>query len=303
MLLDSSRRYCQCVPEGERPRWDTICRTLEDLCAFQEDTVLYKSTLKRSMRNMRRGGILALHIHAQNAGVIMRRSNDEVTIECFEASPMATKVNGTQGKLLCNYPASTVSVPLETFQDETFRDQFATFLTQMDVDVIDKGEPLTMKGRSKVVETRDTANPRFITELLVGILRGIGRPVEPTRIQKRIGDEALTDNGKLPWRRASLSNKDYKSFIAFALSDILESALHSDLDSDLLFGIRAKASRRLFKTGNSTPYFVQERVADVISATLSKVIGLVHATQTPLLLWWILKRRFEPGSVNGFSIT
>ncbi|TDL21941.1 hypothetical protein BD410DRAFT_770925 [Rickenella mellea] len=280
-VLHSARRYHQSVPDGEKPQWDTVIRMLVEICASHQESVLSTTYLKRSLRNFQSGGILVFLIHAQNAGIIMRKQNDAVTVECFEVSPTAAEVTGTKGKLLCHYPASAVAVPVEKFEEKTFRDQFASFLARMDVDVIEEAVPVTMKGRSNVVETRDSANPRFITELLVGILRGVGKPVEVKQVRKRIGDEALSEGVKIPWRRSSLwlvirvalqtslrspNHAVYKSFMAFMLSDLLQLALHSDLESDLLFCMRAKVSRRLFKIGNSAPDFVQERVVDVVDA-------------------------------------
>lgn len=41
----------------------------------------------------------------------------------------------------------------------------------------------------------------FITELFMGILRGIGHPIDPPRIDKRTRDDVLWDRTELPWRR------------------------------------------------------------------------------------------------------
>ncbi|KAG1837186.1 hypothetical protein DFJ58DRAFT_846617 [Suillus subalutaceus] len=46
--------------------------------------------------------------------------------------------------------------------------------------------------------------PRYITELLTGILRGLGSIADVPRIRKRIGDDVLWNNTKLPWRRSPL---------------------------------------------------------------------------------------------------
>ncbi|TDL21943.1 hypothetical protein BD410DRAFT_828691 [Rickenella mellea] len=278
-VVASARTYRGSVPREERPRWEIMVTMLEQLISSQEAAGLSKSTVIRSLKNLRGGGVLAFLIHAQNAGIIIRKGEDAAVIECFEVSPTAEAVTGTIGKLLCYYPASAVSVPLKHFDDESFRHEFANFLSHMDVDVIEDAVPVTVKAESTVTETRDTTDPRYITQLLVGILRGIGQPVDFQRIQKRIGDEVLWDNANLPWRRSSLwlvirvalqtslrsaGDTSYKSFMAFLMSDILRAAVPHGLDSDLLHCMRAKVARRLFKIGNAAPEFVIERVSSAV---------------------------------------
>ncbi|TDL21949.1 hypothetical protein BD410DRAFT_898545 [Rickenella mellea] len=287
MVATSAGMYCERVPQDEISQWKIMVAMVEQLVSSQEAAGLSKSTVMKSLKNLRPGGILAFFIHAQNSGIIIRKGEDSALIECFEVSPTAAAVTGTIGKLLCYYPASAVSVPLENFDDESFRHEFANFLSHMDVDILEDALPVTKKAGSRVTETRDTADPRYITQLLVGILRGIGKPVDFQRIQKRIGDEVLWDNANLPWRRSSLwlvirvalqtslssaGDTSYKSFMAFLMSDILRAAVPHGLDSDLLHCMGAKVARRLFKIGDAAPDFVVEHVSSAVEE-IGKVLN------------------------------
>jgi hypothetical protein len=136
-----------------------------------------------------------MHIRAQNAALIVRRlaPANFVQFEVFEVSPRNTDVVTTEGKLLCSYPGPAIRVPTKTFMKESFLRQLSAFLLQMDVDCLDSA-PTTSKGGSEVYEARETVHPRYISELLVGILGGCGQSVVVDRITKRIGDEVLWDN-------------------------------------------------------------------------------------------------------------
>ncbi|KAF8326300.1 uncharacterized protein EI90DRAFT_3070268, partial [Cantharellus anzutake] len=110
-----------------------------------------------------------------------------------------------------------------------------------------------------------TTHPKYITELLTGILRGLGEPADIPRIQKRTSDDVLQRADDIvPWRRSSLwlvvrvalqttihrgtSNmNEYKSFMILLLAEILRSGVENRLPGHILYCMRAKLSRRLFK--------------------------------------------------------
>ncbi len=114
---------------------------------------------------------------------------------------------------------------------------------------------------------RQTPHPKFVTEMLTGVLRAIGRPYDANRIFKRTRDEVLWDNALKPWRRSprwlllrvalqtSLITKAginnihtrYKMFMLLVMSHILDLALRASLRGELLFVMAAKISRRLLK--------------------------------------------------------
>jgi hypothetical protein len=215
-----------------------------------------------------------MHIRAQNAALIVRRlsSGDFVQFEVFEVSPQNTDVMTTTGKLLCSYPGPAIRVPTDLFMDECFLRELSSFLVQMDVDCLDS-TPTTLKGGSVVVEIRETVHPRYISELLMGILGGFGQPADVDRITKRIGDEVLWDNALKPWRRSPLwltlkvslqsslrvSNL-YKPFILFFHTHLLRCCVYRDFPSELLYIMRAKIARRLSKMDPSASRHVHDHV-------------------------------------------
>ena len=222
-----------------------------------------------------------MHISAQNAALIVRRlsSDDFVQFEVFEVSPQNPAIMSTKGKLLCSYPGPAIQVPANVFMDECFRQELSSFLIQMDVDCLDS-TPTTSKAGSVVKEVRETVHPGYISELLVGVLRGCGQPAVIDRITKRIGDEILWDNAYKPWRRSPLwlilrvtlqsslhITKLYKLFILFFHAHLLRCCVHEDFPSELLYAMRAKTARRLSKLGPGVSYHVYKFIHDTFEKT------------------------------------
>ena len=205
-----------------------------------------------------------MHIRAQNAAIIVRRpalGANFVQFEVFEVSPPNTDVMKAEGKLLCSYPGPTIQMPVDTFMDQCFLRELSSFLVQMDVDILDS-TPTTSKAGSVVYEVRETVHPRYISGLLVGILRGFGQPAVVDRITKRIGNEVLWDNAFKPWRRSPLwlvlrvtlqssmrLDNLYKPFMLYFHAHLLRKCLRRDFPSELLYVMRAKMTRRLSKLG------------------------------------------------------
>lgn len=218
--------------------------------------------------------IIVFPIRAQNAGIMMRKFRDNTVFESFEISPPAAIVMAAKGKLVCSYPGPAIAIPSEYANDPRFCEELASYLEQMDVDILDSAAK-TKKAGSTVVEERDTAHPRYITQLLTGILHGIGEIVETTRIRKRIRDDVLWKDSKNPWRRSPVwlvirvamqtslfqdGHSQYKAFMVFLMARILHQVYKRSFSSDLVFCMRAKMSRRLYKLGPLAPDFVLNTV-------------------------------------------
>jgi hypothetical protein len=176
----------------------------------------------------------------------------------FEVSPQASVVMSANGKLLCSYPGPAVQVSREVFSDPCFLSELASFLIQMDIDALDSAAT-THKAGSTVREVRESAHPRYISELLVGILRGIGQPASVNRITKRIADEVLWKDAYRPWRRSplwlvirvalqtSLDSDMYKTFMLFFHAHLLQICIQRGFPSETLYLMRIKMTRRLSK--------------------------------------------------------
>ena len=168
----------------------------------------------------------------------------------------------TNGKLLCSYPGPAVQISSEVFFKECFLREFASFLIHMDVDVLDS-TATAIKAGSTVREVRESAHPKYISELLVGILRGFGQQASVDRITKRIGDEVLWKDAYKPWRRSplwlvirvalqtSLDHNVYKTFILLFHAHILQICIQREFPSEILHLMRVKMARRLSKLGST----------------------------------------------------
>ncbi|KIJ64298.1 hypothetical protein HYDPIDRAFT_90931, partial [Hydnomerulius pinastri MD-312] len=272
----AARGYSAHVSDANKPQWESITKMLHNLSASMEFDSMDKGQTTSQLRGMQAGDNLAFLIRAQNAAVVFRKQEDMTIFEAFEVSPMAGAVMGASGKLLCSYPGPAIAVPNEVFEDGVFRSELAAFLAHMNEDILDSAAT-SRKAGSNVVEERDTAHPRYITELLTGILRGVGRPADVNRISKRIGDDVVWNNAKLPWRRSSLwlvarvalqtslertilGRDTYKTFMVFFMDRLTQQALEQDLPSELLHFMSSKLSRRLMKLGSSVPGWLSDMV-------------------------------------------
>ncbi|KAF7977091.1 hypothetical protein HWV62_4673 [Athelia sp. TMB] len=269
---------------GDRRRWwEGIAEMLDNQRISHETGSLAADHVSGSLAEMKDSDVLCFVIHAQNAAVIVRKCSHSILFESFEISPPAAKVMSAKGRLLCSYPGPAITVPEEITDDPSFLIQLASFLAQMDVDILDSAAT-TQKAQTTVVEERDTAHPKYITQLLTGILRGVGNPADVIRIQKRVADDVLWKDAKKPWRRSPLwlvlratiqttlyretsSHLEYKTFMLFAMAKMLNQILDLDFPSDLLFHIRAKISRRLYKLGESARASVACLVLGAVKAT------------------------------------
>ncbi|KIM82965.1 hypothetical protein PILCRDRAFT_819766 [Piloderma croceum F 1598] len=304
LVQEYAQAYKYRLPIQQQRRWESIIRMLKNLSISQDSPALSEEFINKSIGTMIPGDTLALLIHEQNAGLIMRKFTDKTIFESFEVSPLNATILGAKGKLICSYPGPAIAVPSETVDNPAFCKELASFLMQMDADRLDSA-PTTTKAGSTVTEIRDTAHPRYITQLLTGILRGMGEVAEITRIRKRIGDDVLYNSAKKPWRRSPLwlvirvalqtslhekhsGHTEYKSFMAFMMARMLRSVLGKGFSSDNLFFMSGKISRRLYKLGSAVPGFVLQEVQEVGQATevlLQKRWTMVQNRQATSAHW------------------
>jgi len=183
--------------------------------------------------------------------------------EAFEVSAPPEAVMGVEGKLICSYPGPAVELSLNVAHDPSFVEQLVSFLVHMDVDRLD-AQATTTKAQFKVPESRGTTHPRYITQLLIMILHGMGKEAKVNRITKRVADEVCWYSARNPWRRSPLwlvlrvaiqtttdSRDTYKAFMVFFQAGLLRLFLGHGLSSELLHAARVKTSRRVYKLGAS----------------------------------------------------
>ena len=251
--------------------------------------------------------VLAFHIRSQNAGLIVRRLPQQFSFESFELSPTTKAVMTTKGRLRRCFPGPAIAVSQDRVADSSFREALAQLLTELDANTPKEAWPVVKKAHSEAIEVRDSIHPKFITEMLTGILRGIGQSVDAARIHKRTRDDVLWDSAFKPWRRSPLwlmlrvalqtslmtdtdnPHKWYKSFMIFFMAYILQRALKASLPSDILFVMAAKISRRVLKIGiGDEPHWIRY------------VHGTIEATHLELRSRWsTIEQNKDPFGTQG----
>ena len=210
----------------------------------------------------------------------------------------------SEGKLICSFPGPSIEVPNSVFNDDNFLSELVNFLVHMnDDDLSDAAATMPQKENSDALEVRDTTHPRYITELLTGILRSVGRPADITRISKRVGDDVRVVSGRLelprPWRRSPLwllirvvlqttlgrsilGRVAYKEFMLLFMCCLAKERITAELSNDLLQFMSAKISRRLQKLGSSASDWLSHIVLETctsLRSTLEKRWSRVQAAQ------------------------
>ena len=210
----------------------------------------------------------------------------------------------SEGKLICSFPGPSIEVPNSVFNDDNFLSELVNFLVHMnDDDLSDAAATMPQKENSDALEVRDTTHPRYITKLLTGILRSVGRPADITRISKRVGDDVRVVSGRLelprPWRRSPLwllirvvlqttlgrsilGRVAYKEFMLLFMCCLAKERITAELSNDLLQFMSAKISRRLQKLGSSASDWLSHIVLETctsLRSTLEKRWSRVQAAQ------------------------
>ncbi|KAG2757812.1 hypothetical protein P692DRAFT_20789290 [Suillus brevipes Sb2] len=277
-VIETALSFSEQLPSDKQLLWMSSLKMLQNLNFSIRFSAMSAKEVESQISVMNNTDVLVYMIRAQNAAVVMRKLESETIFESFEVSPDPTAVMGAKGKLICSYPGPAITVP-DTNIDATFPAELANFLAHMDQDVLDAAATWT-KAKSTVREERDTTHPRYITELLTGILRGLGSIADVPRIRKRIGDDVLWDSAKLPWRRSplwlvirvalqttlersALGRTTYKSFMLFFMARLTTLALDHELSNDILHFMSAKMARRLFKLGSSASPELSQMVSTV----------------------------------------
>ncbi|KAH8992976.1 hypothetical protein EDB92DRAFT_1796733, partial [Lactarius akahatsu] len=202
ILIQAAQTFSQGLPPLRQSLWARVIKMMGSIYRAAR-APLVEVELTGALSGLAMGDVFVMHVRAQNAAVLVRVLVDHVQFEMFGVSAQASVVTSTDGKLLCSYPGPAVQVSPEVFFNGRFLQELASFLVQMDADMLDS-TATTVKAGSAVREVRESAHPRYITELLVGILRGFGQPASVDRITKRIGDEVLWKDAYKPWRRSPL---------------------------------------------------------------------------------------------------
>ncbi|KAH9040265.1 hypothetical protein EDB83DRAFT_2228304 [Lactarius deliciosus] len=298
ILIQAARTFSQGLSPLRQSLWARMMKMMGPLHQATK-APLVEAELASALSGLAMGDVFVMHVRAQNAGIITRVLVDHIQFEVFEVPPQASVVTSSNGKLLCSYPGPAVQVSPEVFSNGCFLQELASFLIQMDADRLDS-TATTVKAGSTVREVRESAHPRYITELLVGILRGFGRPASVDRITKRIGDEVLWKDAYKPWRRSSLwlvirvalqtsvDSNMYKSFMLILHAYILNVCTQRGFPSETLHVMRIKMARRLSKLGPAVSDSIHQAVyyaANTTEMLLQKRWSNFQKSRSVSLTW------------------
>lgn len=218
LCLSGLTYFLRYIPSEQHPQWAPLITMLRDMLAVRNNgSVLDKGKLVAAIQRMCVGGrifqspgkvnlltyvyilgIITLHIVAQNAGLIIRRTPDAYLFEIFELSPKSADVVGSKGRLVRCFPGPAIAVPTGRIQDHEFIQQLAVCICKLDHETPEEALAENWNARSLHDETRDTTTPMFMTDMLVCILRAVGTPHNGPRIYKRTRDDVLWKDTLIP---------------------------------------------------------------------------------------------------------
>jgi hypothetical protein len=258
--------------------------------------------------------VVPVYIAAQNAAIILRRpsgpGDDQtiITLESFEVCPPAAFVTHTEGKLRITYPSvGRLSIPIDLHVRKSLS-QFLSFYA------LNSRPDAQVKNSNRTQNTQDPPSPKYITELLTGIVRAMSEKpdtmlAQTVYVSKRIDDHVLCErNSEAPWRRSPLwliirvalqttlcewnveECASFKAFMLYALSSILHAALQLNQPDHLLFVMNAKLARRFCKMpdGSRDGCFAMDGVATVnkmVADELEKRWKAIQKQTTRQLKW------------------
>ncbi|KAF8166617.1 hypothetical protein K438DRAFT_252777 [Mycena galopus ATCC 62051] len=300
-IAESAKAFCEGLERNNvddvvQAHWKLLDRTLRRFADIHGALNLSSESLQDAIIRMQPHDVLCFHIHSQNAGIILRRGEEEISVEFFQASPSTTLVTGTKGKLVTQYPfGPRRSIPL----DPACIRSFSALLADLDRTSMPDSLPKTVKAGKKQDESRDVSDIRYISELIGGIARALtpGESVEriassTVYVTKRINDHVLWKSALHPWRRLPKwlllrvalqttlagwtlpEQYGYKVFITYVLARTLELAKGMGLSGDTLFIMNAKIANRMWKLRSFFPSTLQTTLTfpvDSISRLISSV--------------------------------
>lgn len=271
---------------SERAPYEATARMLARYNSMRDGRgALAEEELSKQLAQLAPKDYLALHIKAQNAGVVIERQHETSVFHLFELSPTNEAVTSTGGRLLRNIPDLAFELHASRISDARFQDASAQLLSGLSSSTPPEVVPQSTKARISVAESRNTINPRLVTEMFGTMLHGLGRRSDVKPLSKHFRDEVLWNDTSKPWRRsptwfflrvamqlslrstpdAEANEAKYKHMMLFLMSRLAGLAQQKSIDTDSLFIMAAKLRRRALKLElHTSPPWLQE-VHSVIS--------------------------------------
>ncbi|KAK4495018.1 hypothetical protein PRZ48_013345 [Zasmidium cellare] len=251
------------------------------------------ASLELKLKSLTKGQSVAVHVAAQNAGVLITRLERELVFEQFELSPSNEAVYMSPGRLVRKFPASAITVDAARLHQDDFTSTVAGTLSTMASQEVPGMKPESKKTGISHTEDRDSTRPAIVSELFFGMLRGIGNLHNASCISKNTRDEVIFNNARRPWRRSPMwllvrvvlqltitrsadgSREAYKNVMLFIMSRVLSVAQDADLPSELYSIMIAKISRRqqkLLATDSKSDTLATDSKSDTVTETIAATL-------------------------------
>lgn len=272
--------------------WLMVRRLLQRCHSIHAQGRLEKKLLVSEFQGIEHNQPILLHVLEQNAALILRRNityvlqreaelvarasltrnnrdtTDVVTFEAFETSPPSAEVLASDGAFVWDFPDRVACIPFTEFQKPSLQEALADFLEKGSTEPLRCFQAHITKAQTSVVESRDTASPALLTDVLIPLLESIGSSAGAnfSRLRKRVRDDATIKAAELPWRRLPfwlvlrvgiqrqlqlfLGNDPGRACYKFLVTTLLIEFLNEcpgQLSPEFTLMLRAKVCRRLAK--------------------------------------------------------
>ncbi|OGM45290.1 hypothetical protein ABOM_006397 [Aspergillus bombycis] len=288
VVIDALREFKCYVTTEWHSTTDLVIAMVQNLQSLLETNgFMSQEQLLASLKRLcTDGGVLLLHIRAQNCGLMISNNTNSILFEAFELLPPNKDVMATQGRLRRPFPGPALSMEVENFKDPNLQSVLAETLAKMSRQSAPGTRPKVKKADHWYDDERETSHPKMVTELFFNFLKPLCEQVEPPRFWKNTRSEVMCCGSQLPWRRSPLwlllrvgiqhvffchrvsqeAHNGYKMFMAYFLTLILEKSYCKGVKCELLHIMQAKIARRLLKLGHYHDMDLTH-IADVIRST------------------------------------
>ena len=333
-LANYARAFRYSLGTEHYKSWSLICGALDQYVRLHGSGSghLDKDALKDAFVELSNStsddGVLILHIATQNTGLIIRKDKvDGYIFESLEASPRAAAVLASKSALQWDFPSRAVAISRQTFEDPGFQEHTAKFLEQASIENVKDFAATTLKAGSYAFESRDTANPALIGQLLMVLLEANGQAHTITITRKRVRDDVCWDDGAAnPWRRSPTwlllrvslqrflcllqggqnGTLHYKVFVAYFVARLSEELSEAEpLPAEHLAHARAKLARRLAKIQTKkmkVPLELSESIDDMMSRLDNGFAKTLQLANDRLNAEWTKIRRWSQKQIPRLPI-
>eukprot|EP01088_Endostelium_zonatum_P016698 TRINITY_DN4620_c1_g1_i1.p1 TRINITY_DN4620_c1_g1~~TRINITY_DN4620_c1_g1_i1.p1 ORF type:complete len:3251 (+),score=438.35 TRINITY_DN4620_c1_g1_i1:210-9962(+) len=187
--------------------FEKLCpRTFKTITDWEEvQPELNAPQVNEYIKNLQVGASAAFYLRAQNAGLMFTTIDEEYALAYAFPASAPNDVIYAKKELFVNYPTAAVRFKRSHILNSMI---FAKQICHLAITQIAEAMPTSSKGGTKFVEQRNVAEPKFVTEYLLGTLLD-ELSEEPTSeelisVVKKVKDVVMWNNSLEPFRRSGL---------------------------------------------------------------------------------------------------